>query len=298
LEVERVQSFTHNDWQFDFIVERNRVSHIVVTVPLGVSDPLPEIVTNPRDPSVKDLQLNLPPCDELLMKVLRTIEGFLSVYGLERIALDEADISWLPETDEEKARVKVRAFNLRFKKPDAFPVPFQLPFSVIKNSIIAAGEALDLEVPLGFFRRGRNDFLERRYIDAIYDFYFVIETVFGNGKTKNYLVKEHSKKCHELLGFSAEVLRDAPRMISRRGGRANLLDSFQAKYAAKTPEEFLESIVDLRGFLHHHSVANPKIWNPSLEYNYELGAILLQDLCFRVCSTRVESLICFRRSAA
>lgn len=214
------------------------------------------------------------------------------MYALEKIALDETDISWLPESEEERRQLKVPSFTFRFKKPDS--TRLKLPFGVITQAIMAATETLDWEVPLNFFRKGRNDFQERRFIDAIHDFYFLLETLFANGKTKNKQVMAEFTKSPTLITLSAQVLKEGEASISRRG-KKNLLEIFSNKYAKKTPQEYLKEIVKLRGFLHHHSIQNTKIWNPSLEYEYEVDAALLQDLCFKVCLAKVEPLICTPR---
>ncbi len=290
MRVNGLRSFSHDGWQYDFVADNGRISQLLVTVPVEQSDPLPEIIPNAEDRNSLDLRLNQPSCSDLLIKSLRTLEGFLSVYGLERIALDEADISWVPETEEEKERLKIGKFSLKFTKPD--DMKMLAPFSVVSRSIIAAKNTLDWDVPLGFFRKGRNDFLERRYIDAIYDFYFLLETVFGNGKTKNAQVAMEFKNSAELVAFTGQVLKNGEQSILRRGGRKNLLDTFLAKYSNKSTAEYLECVVNLRGFLHHHSSRNKNIWNPALEFEYELDALLLQNLCFEVCCKKVESLIC------
>jgi hypothetical protein len=290
VEIKGVRPFDFDGWHFSFLQSNGRITQIEVTVPLTASDQLPEFGPNPSDTNAFDLHLNQPVASALLVKRLRTIEGFLSVYGLEKISLDETNISWIPESDEDAKRLKTIDFAFRFKRTET--VPIAVPFAVVARSIVAAQSASDLEIPLGFFRKGKNDLFERRYIDAIYDFYFVLETMFSNGKTKNYQVKEEFKKSHSLLSFTQNVLKDGEESLFRRSGRQNLVDAFRRKYASGTPEQFLDNIVELRGFLHHHSGRNARIWNPMVECDYEMDAVLLGDLCFKICSTKVESLIC------
>ncbi len=289
VQIDGVRAFEHDGWYYDFVSENGRLTHILVTVPVLESDQVPNLIQNPHDKNAFDLRVNEPFCSELLMKSLRTLEGFLSVYGLERIALDEVDITWIPESEDDKQRLKTSKFSFKFKKPDGQHL--RAPFRVVTRSIIASKVASDWDMPLGFFRKGRNDLLERRYIDAIYDFYFVLETLFGNGKTKNVHVAAEFNRSTELVTFAADVLKNAEVSIQRRGGRKNLLDVFRVKYATKSPEEFLNCIVRLRGFLHHHSVRNKKIWNPAQGYDYEVDALLMSDLCFKVCCKKVESLV-------
>jgi hypothetical protein len=289
VQVEGIQPFLHEGWQYDFISENGRIKQIQVTVPVRESDQLPELVPNLQVKNTLNLITNEPSCSELLMKTLRTLEGFLSIYGLEKIALEDTEITWIPETDEEKRQLKVTHFSFIFSKPAS--INLRAPFSVISRSIVASKRTLDWDIPLSFFRKGRNDFWERRYIDAIYNFYFLLETLFGNGKTKNAQIAAEFKKSKELITFVSIVLKEGEQGLLRRGGRSSLLAVFRKTYSNKSPEQFLEAIVELRGFLHHHTVHNKRIWHPAKEYDYEVDALLLQDLCFKICSARVESLI-------
>ncbi|MCX6908384.1 MAG: hypothetical protein NTY01_10120 [Verrucomicrobia bacterium] len=274
VEVEGLRPYTHNGWEYDFLTEGGRITHITVAVPIGPSDTLPRLKPNAADQNTIDFDCAFPSCSEFLFKTLRTLEGFLAVFSLERIAIEDTDVTWVPESEEDKRRLTVTHFNFKFKKADR-----------------ASTARQDLEVPLGFFRKGRNDFLERRYIDAIYDFYFVLETLFGNGKWRNYQVKAEFKKSPELIKFAQQVLSEGEQSLIRRQGRRSLLDAFRKKYSGKTPEEFLDSIVDLRGCLHHHNLAQKSPWNPALEYEYELDAHLMSDLCFKICESNVMAIL-------
>jgi hypothetical protein len=222
--------------------------------------------------------------------MIHPLEGFLAVYGLEQIDLYEADVSWLAESEADKKRLNTTHFRLKLARSGR--PPFRVPFSVVTRSIAALHQNLDWEFPLGFFRKGRRDFLERRYIDAIYDYYFLLETLFGNGKTRNTQVKAEFKKCPTLCSTCGQVIQEGERAIRNRGSGRRVLDVFCSEYATKTPEEYLEHVVDLRGFLHHHSSKNKRAWNPIDEAAFELDAILLGEVCFKICSAKVEGLIC------
>ena len=288
VEVDGLRPYKHNGWEYGFIADGDRITHITVAVPIGTTDKLPTLKQNQNHQNEIDFDCGFPSCSEFLFKTLRTLEGFLSVYSLEAIALDETDVTWVPESKEDEMRLKVAHFGFKFKKPNKLSP--KAPFSVIRRSIVASTSHTDLEVPLGFYRKGRNDFLDRRYIDAIYDFYFVLETLFANGKWRNREVKVEFGKSRELTNFAQQVISEGEQTVLGRGGRRCLLDSFRDKYAGKPPTELLDSIVDLRGSLHHHSQKKSP-WNPALEYEYELDALLMSHLCFKICCSRVEGIL-------
>lgn len=290
MKIDSIQPFTHNGWHFDFIQENDCISQIIISVPMTELDKMPTLTPNPKNPQIIDFAINQPASTELLMKALRTLEGFLSVYGLEEIKLDEVDTSWLAETEAEKQKFGEQ--HLKLKHTGSKAPNVKIPFAVVKRSVMASTQTLDWEVPLSFYRKGTNDFRDRKYIDAIHDFYFLIETLFGNGKTKNYQVKEEFKKSQPLIALTVQVLKQGEQTILNRGTRTTILNEFRQKHANKTPAQYFDHIVDLRGFLHHHSLQYKAIWNPSMEYEYELDATLLSYLCFLICSQKVESIIC------
>ena len=49
-------------------------------------------------------------------------------------------------------------------------------------------------MPLSFYRQGSIAYTEQRHIEAIYQFYFLFETLFGNGKMRNRAIKQNSKR--------------------------------------------------------------------------------------------------------
>jgi len=124
-----------------------------------------------------------------IKRELRSLQGLLSLFGLHSIDFDEFkefEVEWLPDNDEEKANLDI--FSMAKK---SVPVPDgqipQLPFDIFARAVMAADAAADIEVPMNFFRRGMLDLYDGNYIEAIYDFYFILETVFGEGKFKNPL---------------------------------------------------------------------------------------------------------------
>jgi hypothetical protein len=55
---------------------------------------------------------------------------------------------------------------------------------------------------------------------------------------------------------------------------------FREKFSRMTVEEYLEHVVDLRGFLHHHTQERSGIWDPEDQQKYEVDAVVLQDVVF------------------
>lgn len=65
----------------------------------------------------------------------------------------------------------------------------------------------------------------------------------------------------------------------------------QKKIAARKEfnnfEEFIDHIVDVRGQLHHHSEKNPKAWNPNHPEDFDLEAIYLHSICYKIIFNKI-----------
>jgi hypothetical protein len=136
------------------------------------------------------------------------------------------------------------------------------------------------EVPLSFFRKGCIDMEDMRYIDAIYDFYFVLETLYSGGKTKNAAVKEEFLRSPAVLSAIAATLPSIdqiPRVTPEE--RAYIAEL----YAGKTPKDIVEHFVSLRGFLHHHVPGHPRPWHPEGHSRYRIDAFIIQEVAYNIC---------------
>lgn len=168
---------------------------------------------------------------------LRVVEGLLAFWGVESIDINNAEESWLADNDAEKKQLKIFSFMRSFKiftDAELHPTSFDL----VARAFIAALDSKDIEVPLSFFRKGRIDSRERRYIDAIYDFYFVLETVYGEGKTKNYQVKQALQENVELCQLVETTLANEF-LRANMAREPRLLESFEKNYRNRSAQEIL-----------------------------------------------------------
>jgi hypothetical protein len=232
----------------------------------------PRIIPNPS-PGVKAKIDLCHPELERIQDELRVIEGLLSIYGVSAIGIDSPDESWEPETEKERDQLQVFSFGQKRE-----PVPDNelavVSFDVVARSFLAAPRAVSAEVALSFYRKGRNDFLERRHIEAIYDFYFMFESLFGQGKTNNYQVKSELKKSNRFRDAIENLLAE-PNPLAGFRPAAETIKEFNRRYRNKSVEEIIDQLVELRGFLHHHAPARPGIWHPEGHKPYECDAMFL-----------------------
>ena len=211
---------------------------------------------------------------------VRVVAGLLTPHGLQSINLDEPRQEWNPANDQEKAELQVYSFQFKtghLSRDHTDPSSF----SFVIASIIGAKQVIPFETALSFLRRGYLDMESWAYIDAFYDFYFMLERLYGNGKTKNVDVEREFLSNPTLIKCINDVFND-PETARFFLADPECASAFQTKYQGKSPEEILKSVVKLRGFLHHQSSKRQDGWHPEDQGSYRTDAILLQMICLSV----------------
>ncbi len=207
---------------------------------------------------------------------MRALGGFLSLFGLEGIESDTPEIEWLPESEAERKELAVTSFKETRETIELRPT--SIPFDVMARSVIASWSLQEIELPLNFFRRGRLAIMERRFIDAIYQFYFIFETLFGNGRTRTRAIMAEFKKSSEFKHAVSEFLKFPSEFYPDR----QLLKRATDKFGTHNVESLIDYVVEKRGFLHHHTSKGRNTWHPSYQHEYEVDALMYQDIAFTV----------------
>jgi len=208
------------------------------------------------------------------------LEGYLSFFGLQKIHSETALFEWMPETDEEQRSLTLTRLQVgRFtRKDEELPI---VPFDVLARALVAAQTPHVHEIPLVFYRKAFGAFKEDRYIEAIYDYFFMLESAFGAGKFRKKDLAKAFLASNELTSAIGEILRSPGPAVT---GRAETRERFTAKHSGMTTAAYVTSVVDLRGHLHHHSVSRHGVWHPDKQREFELEAAVLADVCFVIAS--------------
>jgi hypothetical protein len=264
-------------YRYEFVREQNLVTHLAVSMPVPNKSDWPEVVPNPA-PGVKlELRVNTPHLPFVQLE-LRTLQGALAPYGLRAIDVEEPLVECLAENDDERRQIEFNNYSRRSTRLD--PNTFEpVPFDLVARAVIATDKLIEFETPLNFFRRGCRDIEDRQYVDAICDFYFVLETLFSNGKFKTQAVVE------EFLG-SPELCAAVDLLLTNPGPTLTtsktLVAEFVRNYGRLSREKLLEKLVERRGFLHHHTLKRKGIWKPEWQQTYELDALVFQGVAYNV----------------
>jgi hypothetical protein len=210
---------------------------------------------------------------------LRGLETILSLFGLISIDKDSFEIEYIPENEDEKKALPVTRLQLDYNKVTP-PPDFTLDHDLLSAAVAASvhAELGNLTFPLSFFRKGRISMSEERFIGAYYDFYFLLETLYGNGKTKNDAVQAAFKKSTEIREAVEQFLAFSKEVYPSGETRKSLMTKFNG-YSVDT---LVEYIVKQRGFFHHHTARKQNIWHPAHEEKYENDALMIQAIAFHV----------------
>lgn len=182
----------------EFVPDAGRVTHIEVTVPIPREE-WPRVTPNPN-PGVKlHIETNayrLP----WIQRELRSLQGLLSVFGFDSIELDQPSIQWIPETQDEAEVLKLGAFSIkRSPLPDHEIRP--VSFDLVARAVMASDAAMEIDIPLNFFRRGMLDLRDRQFIEAFYNFFFVVEHLYAEGKFHKAAVVDAFKRSAALCSL-------------------------------------------------------------------------------------------------
>lgn len=214
-----------------------------------------------------------------LRQEMRALEGLLAVHGLREICTARVRQTWIPQSKAEAEAIKLTSITIGTGDMRDHPHEPIDP-NLLLQSVIAAPEAYASELPMSFYRKGCLDVEQGRFIDAIYDLYFCIETLYGDGHTKNYKVKDAFLASSELSDTIAEEL--AKFRVPSHESPA-LQRHFQEVYAGRSVADVVDHLVKLRGQLHHHSLKHPRRWHPDDQFPFKVDALFLQRICETVC---------------
>jgi hypothetical protein len=276
----------------------HQANALVVEVPADNRNDWPTfsmLVPPPTDPRAPKYSMVFKsPNYSEVMDDVRAIEAILSLQGVDKIEMDEVTVEFLPETPEERNSLDVSSFQMTFGDHDVTNFPPK-SFDVLARSVLAAAELKHLRTAMSFFGKGNLDMKSRRYIDAFYDFFFVIETLFADGKSRTLAMKESFAKSPVLLASTKAVIKDEASYFSQQ--RSTMENRrFCDLYARSDPIETLASLIEMRGHLHHHASKRPGIWDPSQESTFKVDSIVLQMIAFKVLWSLAEDSIFSERA--
>jgi len=221
-----------------------------------------------------------------LIREFQELEGILSfdtAGSLKSIEWDAPTEDFIAETEEEEKQVEVHNLGFAKEYPD---YPASLDEEGFGRIIRSKEHYVSLIVPQAFYREGTNEFASRRYINAFYNFYFILEDLYGKGKTKNKDIAEEFRSSEEFRGFVDWVIKDINDKYAKH--RISIERFCKEERVAYDTDGLIELLLKVRGNLHHYSSRSSKHKGTPLDNeDFESIAFLTMGLAARCILQRI-----------
>jgi hypothetical protein len=248
-ELAQTLHFTHQGLRFRLVETGRRFTKLIVETG-SVVIPLPTV----KQPTLEKQPRFTVPSDpflDVVIEEVRAIRGALALWGVVDIDVDQPLREFLPETPEETAACHIT--SIRYQRRDR-----------------------------EFQRRGLDDRHRDQYVEAIFNFFFVLEYLFAGRKFRTAQVVENFLASAELRAGLAEARSTFLATVQSEDSARR----FREKYGDRSDEEVVQAIVELRGKLHHQSIKRTN-WHPALQKEFEMDADFLGAVCQSVLMMKV-----------
>jgi hypothetical protein len=251
--------------------------------------------------------------DELIYE-FQQIESILSFStdNLKKIYWESPKEELIPETDEEKEKTSVLSLQWEKEYPStpiilnedrgcpaiafdtknfasfwiqspiclSFSPDFELLDSLdkFKRMIKHREKYSSLVIPKAFFREGMSEYNSFRYINAFYNFYFIIEDFYGKGK-KDSAVENELKNSQDFRSHVQWILGD---IKTHRRHFENINNFLKQRNKNYDIEGIVYLLVKMRGQLHHYSGKSTQTkGTPFNHKDFESIAYLAMGISYR-----------------
>lgn len=241
--------------QFLFYPDSNRfLSRIKIVADVNSPEKFYSTIRKSKEKDVKaDIIINRDTeLFESIINDFQELESILAFNGnLKKINWEFHKEDLICETEEERHKVGVNNFAFKKEYPDD---PIYIDVNSLNRIVVTKDLYSSLTIPKAFWREGINDFQSFRYINAFFNFYFIIEGLYGNGKTKNSAVIKELYDSNEFREFIDWIITDGIKKEKRHLDVINTMLRFRNKNL--DTEGLIYLLVATRGELHHF-VNNP-----------------------------------------
>jgi hypothetical protein len=186
-----------------------------------------------------------------IVKEFQDLESVLSFsYNFQGVDWNKYHYELILETEEEREKAKIFSWGAFSEPPDK---PVEITEELLSGTIGRKEKMSPLTLFMSFYREGKNDYMSMKYINAFFNFYFVIEGMYGKGKTKNKDIATEFKKSNELRGFVDTILEKHIKTYPKHN--IKITKMLAEQNMTMGIDAVIELIVRTRGELHHF---NPK----------------------------------------
>jgi len=249
----------HDDLWFDFTPDENGyLKEIVVgkTVPENMVDEFQSTIDPQSGPIKARISIGgNKDLHEALIDSLQMIESQLAWAtngALQRIRWDSPRQRFVPESPDEKQMLSILSVSHKREYP---PLLAGVASDLLEKIVHSAPLYDELRVPMAFWREGQVYFARFRYIEAFYQFYFVIEDFYASGRSSKTSVLAAFERSSEFGSLCDLALAKFQAMPRHSENLKELFSVFQCEVTRRGLQELLFAV---RGALHHYSSGSPR----------------------------------------
>ena len=214
-----------------------------------------------------------------LIDLAQHIESLGSFWlGIKKIYWENPKRGWVAETPEEENNLEFITNNFQQESHENKCYREMTPEilgSLIKNRQLHQ----NLVLPMSFYREGCNEFSSKRYTSSFINFYFYLDDLYGQGKTKNKEIENLFKSSEHIRNAFEEAIR----FFQDKENFENLeeLKEFlEMERKTFSVDGLIELIVQIRGNLSHFSQkSSKKKGHPLNQRDFRSVALLMKSIC-------------------
>lgn len=273
--------YYENGKEFILISNENKLLSIIKII-TDVSNPSLFYSNVESRPEIRMHSITINRDDKIyeeLIDEFQQMESILafSTQSLKKIYWENPKEELIPETEKEKEKLSVIGANWKMSHHEKYAPLNENEFTEMMED---RDKYADLRIPKAFFREGINDFESFRYINAFYNFYFIIEDLYGGGKSKNKDVEKELKKSDEFKSFVQWMIDNLHKDNKKHFD--NICNYLKLHSKNFDMDGLIFIIVMMRGQLHHYSGKSTQIHGtPFNQKDFESIAYLSLGLAVR-----------------
>lgn len=219
------------------VADPSRVRWGLEPVPeTGRQNQAPAKVVGELDPELYDSIINDLQCVESTLSVFLPLRNINWHYPTLNIIFEDGD-----PVDPKWG--DLRDFRVSRQKP----APTEVEEGAFVSMVGLALKSHSLVAVESFWREGENEWVSGRFINAFFNYYFILEGLYGKRKTKNSHIEKEFLASPELKTSIDKFLADQhpQRHIEQVASLLKITDRMP------TAEDFIRLLVSIRGRLHH-----------------------------------------------
>ena len=242
-----------DNFYYSFITdEEKRLTHIALSI--KIPDEKRSDFTGSIEPGIGLAKLSISfdidnELHEQLIYELQSFESYLafrSNSALKRIHWEDVEMEIVGENDEDYEFINVSGLSVNRKYPTVNTNIKNFALEKIINDI---PEYQPLIIHYAFWRDGMNFFTSFNYIQAFYNFYFIIEDFYTGGEYQWRKIEPIVKNCSEYRLICNEIIT----AIKKDDRHLKNINNFMSEHGIPTLDEFgLQKLLHMvRGTVHH-----------------------------------------------